>query len=73
MIYIEPAPVSEFDLNLQLPGLRALFRRRCANLFHYYHNSSSGHKVGSYSLFGDNWGLSTEDDTEAFSSAVPRE
>lgn len=62
MIYIEPAPVSEFDLHLQLPGLQALFRRRCANLFHYYRKSSVGHKVGAYSLFGDNWALSTEED-----------
>jgi len=62
MIYIEPAPPSDFDAYLQLPGLQEMFRRRSANLFHYYHKSSAGHKIGTYSMFGNNWGLSTEDE-----------
>lgn len=62
MLYIGPAPPSDFDAYLQMPGLQELFRRRSANLFHYYHKSSAGHTVGTYSIFGDNLGLSTEDD-----------
>ena len=62
MIYIQPAPPSDFDAYLQLPGLQEMFRRRCANLFHYYHKSGAGHKVGTYSIFGDNWGLLTKDE-----------
>jgi len=61
MLYIGPAPPSDFDTYLQMPGLQELFRRRSANLFHYYHKSSAGHTVGTYSIFGDNLGLSTED------------
>jgi len=62
MIYLQPAPPSDFDAYLQLPGLQEMFRRRCANLFHYYHKSGAGHKVGTYSIFGDNWGLLTKDE-----------
>lgn len=63
MLYIEPAPPSDFDAYLQMPGLQELFRRRSATLFHYYHKSRAGHTVGAYNIFGDNSGLSTKDGT----------
>ena len=62
MIYLQPAPPSDFDAYLQLPGLQEMFRRRCANLFHDYHKSRAGRKVGTYSIFGDNWGLLIKDE-----------
>lgn len=32
-MYLDPAPPSEFEKTLQLPGLRALFRDRCAGMY----------------------------------------
>jgi len=50
MIYLSPAPISEFDKTLHFPGLHSLYRRNCATLY--------AHDVGSektkYSNFGDN-------------------
>lgn len=36
MLYIDPAPVSEFEKSLMLPGLQQLFRKRSATLFRHY-------------------------------------
>jgi hypothetical protein len=37
MLYIHPAPTSEFDRHLQLPGLRELFRHKCSSTYNFYH------------------------------------
>ena len=46
MLYIDPAPFSDFDKYLQLPGLQDLFRRRSNAIWSYYRGSStSKHSV----------------------------
>lgn len=51
MLYLSPAPTSEFDKTLHFPGLCSLYRRNCAT--HYAHDVAS--KNTEYSNFGDNW------------------
>ena len=53
LLYLNPAPCSEFDKSLQFAGLRGLYRRNCT--VHYALHL--GLKGASYSLFGNNCGL----------------
>jgi hypothetical protein len=48
MLYIDPAPVSEFEESLQLPGLKALFRDFSTSIFDSLHKD----KEREYWLFG---------------------
>ena len=49
MLYIDPAPVSEFEKTLLLPGLQAMFRDHSSSIF--YSNKMNGNLV-EYGLFG---------------------
>jgi hypothetical protein len=49
MLYIEPAPLSEFEKTLLLPGLQALFRDHSSFVFYSTLDKSSPHEYG---LFG---------------------
>lgn len=51
MLYLCPAPNSEFDKTLHFPGLCSLYRRNCAT----YYAHDTGSKEVKYSNFGDNW------------------
>lgn len=55
VLYLSPAPSSEFEKSLQFPGLRGLFRRNCTA--HYANDL--GIKGGKFSLFGDDCGLNS--------------
>eukprot|EP00543_Licmophora_paradoxa_P018129 CAMPEP_0202478460 /NCGR_PEP_ID=MMETSP1360-20130828/94470_1 /ASSEMBLY_ACC=CAM_ASM_000848 /TAXON_ID=515479 /ORGANISM="Licmophora paradoxa, Strain CCMP2313" /LENGTH=847 /DNA_ID=CAMNT_0049105739 /DNA_START=1773 /DNA_END=4316 /DNA_ORIENTATION=- len=54
MLYVSPAPSSNFDRYLLLPGLQNLFRRQSAVV-----KASMSKPVGRslYSPFGDDWGI----------------
>ena len=54
MIYVDPAPTSEFEKYIALPGLKSLFRQRCAvsNKFLQKTMSSATDEVCPYTLFG---------------------
>mmetsp|Transcript_681 Transcript_681/g.976 ORF Transcript_681/g.976 Transcript_681/m.976 type:complete len:1208 (+) Transcript_681:145-3768(+) len=51
MLYIKPAPTSEFDKHFAMPGLQSLFRRHCAVLVAHLrgHNGDNFY----YSYFGE--------------------
>jgi len=49
MLYIDPAPLSEFEKTLLLPGLQAIFRDHSSFVFHSTMNKSSPYEYG---LFG---------------------
>lgn len=49
MLYIDPAPLSEFEKTLLLPGLQAIFRDHSSSLF--YSNKMNGN-LCEYGLFG---------------------
>ena len=53
MLYLTPAPNSEFEKSFQFPGLQGLFRRN--SIVHYANHV--GMKGGTFCLFGDNCGL----------------
>lgn len=55
MIYIAPAPESQFDRYLMLPGLQSLFRRN--NSVIYASCLGATQNDSHYSLFGDDRGL----------------
>jgi len=50
MMYISPSPESDFDRNLGLPGLKALFRRHCLAV---HENLRGVAKICVYTHFGD--------------------
>ena len=49
MLYIDPAPLSDFEKTLLLPGLQALFRDHSSSIF--YSNKMNGN-LCEYGLFG---------------------
>mmetsp|Transcript_29649 Transcript_29649/g.45871 ORF Transcript_29649/g.45871 Transcript_29649/m.45871 type:complete len:771 (-) Transcript_29649:142-2454(-) len=49
MLYIDPAPLSEFEKTLLLPGLQAMFRDHSSSIF--YSNKTNGN-LCEYGLFG---------------------
>jgi hypothetical protein len=52
MLYVDQAPTSELEKSFGLPGLRSLFRQRCAVSFsHLMRDSSSPQALSSYSHF----------------------
>jgi len=51
MMYISPAPESEFEKSLRLPGLKSLFRRHCSILHSHFQGRTEGFCV--YENFGD--------------------
>jgi len=55
MLYVSPAPKSDFEASLMLPGLRDIFRRHSSTLYALH----CGVPLSSctYSNFGDDWGL----------------
>lgn len=55
MLYVRPAPRSEFETYLGLPGLQALFRRNCALTQACIQRKELS--SCNYSMFGDDWGL----------------
>lgn len=55
MMYVGPAPESEFERSLMLPGLKSLFRRQCSTLHACYRGYTQ--ENCRYSIFGDDWGL----------------
>ena len=48
MLYVDPAPVSEFEESLLLPGLKALFRDFSTSIFISLHKDNKR----EYGLFG---------------------
>ena len=56
VVYASPAPLSSFEQQLLLPGLRNLYRRHSAVV--RAHVRSSGKCTASYRPFGDDWGIS---------------
>jgi len=54
-LYVSPAPESEFEKTLILPGIKSLFRRHGSTII--AHHCGYTQKDCHYSLFGDNWGL----------------
>jgi hypothetical protein len=48
MLYIEPAPLSEFEKTLLLPGLQALFRDHSSFEFYSTSDESSPHEYGPF-------------------------
>jgi hypothetical protein len=48
MLYINPAPVSEYEEGLLLPGLKALFRDFSQSVY----NSLHEYNVYEYGIFG---------------------
>jgi len=51
MLYLSPAPVSEFDRTLHFPGLHSLYRQNCATFYAY----DMGSEETKYSNFGEDW------------------
>lgn len=49
MLYIDPAPLSEFEKTLLLPGLQAMFRDHSSSIF--YSNKMNGN-IYEYGMFG---------------------
>lgn len=56
VVYASPAPLSSFEQQLLLPGLRDLYRRHSAVVRAYVR--SSGNSKALYSPFGDDLGIS---------------
>jgi len=56
VVYASPAPLSSFEQQLLLPGLRNLYRRHSAVV--RAHVRSSGKCTASYRPYGDDWGIS---------------
>lgn len=54
IIYASPAPLSDFDRFLGMPGLRNLFRRQCSVVKASLYSSNC---QCVYSTFGDDWGI----------------
>lgn len=54
MVYVAPAPSSSFEKQLQMPGLRNLFRRNCAILRAHV---TAPAMFCAYNNFGDDWGI----------------
>ena len=50
MLYIDPAPLSEFEKTLLLPGLQAIFRDHSSSIF--YSSLSSSSSCCEFGLFG---------------------
>jgi len=50
MLYVGPAPASEFDKTLHFPGLCSLYRRNCAT--YYANDVGGGSEEMEYSNFG---------------------
>lgn len=48
MLYVDPAPMSEFEKTLSLPGLRALFRDHSASIVHSAMGGGSPYKYGMF-------------------------
>lgn len=61
MLYASPAPLSQFEKHLQLPGLQNLFRRNCAVLRAYIQSEKA---ECTYSYFGDDAGIKPEESVE---------
>mmetsp|Transcript_12234 Transcript_12234/g.17390 ORF Transcript_12234/g.17390 Transcript_12234/m.17390 type:complete len:472 (-) Transcript_12234:236-1651(-) len=55
IIYLNPAPKSNYEKSLMLPGLKDLYRRNCAS--HYVSHFGFTQKDCCYNNFGDDWGL----------------
>ena len=55
ILYCSPAPVSRFEEQLQLPGLKNLYRRNCSVLKAHLRNYAC-----SYSFFGDDDGTAID-------------
>mmetsp|Transcript_27464 Transcript_27464/g.39318 ORF Transcript_27464/g.39318 Transcript_27464/m.39318 type:complete len:843 (+) Transcript_27464:106-2634(+) len=61
MMYISPAPESNYEMSLTLPGLKSIFRQHCAVLYSYLSGgaadrTSEQHQQGDtcrYQYFGD--------------------
>jgi hypothetical protein len=65
MLYIDPAPLSEFEKTLLLPGLQAIFRDHSSSIFY----SSMGESAcGKYTPFGYR---STQDSGPTSASNLP--
>lgn len=47
MMYVNPAPFSDFDKSLMLPGLQDLFRQRCATMWSHFRDKD----VSKYTSF----------------------
>jgi hypothetical protein len=50
-MYIDPAPLSDFEKQFTLPGLQQLFRTQCAVLLPYVKNSTAPSLNGPFSYF----------------------
>eukprot|EP00571_Detonula_confervacea_P014238 CAMPEP_0172297732 /NCGR_PEP_ID=MMETSP1058-20130122/647_1 /TAXON_ID=83371 /ORGANISM="Detonula confervacea, Strain CCMP 353" /LENGTH=855 /DNA_ID=CAMNT_0013006917 /DNA_START=472 /DNA_END=3039 /DNA_ORIENTATION=+ len=48
MLYIDPAPLSEFEKTLLLPGLQAIFRDHSSSIFYSAMSKSSPYEYGSF-------------------------
>mmetsp|Transcript_17679 Transcript_17679/g.50066 ORF Transcript_17679/g.50066 Transcript_17679/m.50066 type:complete len:1089 (-) Transcript_17679:373-3639(-) len=55
ILYASPAPISDFERNLGLPGLKDMYRRHCSVL-RAYHRSNGTADI-HYSCFGDDDGI----------------
>jgi hypothetical protein len=51
MLYIDPAPLSEFEKTLQLPGLQAIFRDHSASIFYSTLGKSSPYVYGPFGYY----------------------
>eukprot|EP00578_Thalassiosira_sp_NH16_P010951 CAMPEP_0181123530 /NCGR_PEP_ID=MMETSP1071-20121207/25955_1 /TAXON_ID=35127 /ORGANISM="Thalassiosira sp., Strain NH16" /LENGTH=963 /DNA_ID=CAMNT_0023208691 /DNA_START=531 /DNA_END=3422 /DNA_ORIENTATION=+ len=53
MLYVDPAPLSEFEKTLLLPGLQAIFRDHSASVFSFTLGKSSPYKYGPFGYYVD--------------------
>ena len=66
MLYIDPAPLSDFEKTLLLPGLQAIFRDHSSSIFYSTMNEGSPYQYG---LFG--YRKTQQEDTSTTSSNKP--
>lgn len=53
MLYVDPAPLSEFEKTLLLPGLQAIFRDHSSSIFYSTLGKSSPYKYGPFGYYVD--------------------
>jgi len=68
MLYVHPAPLSNFEKQLTMPGLQSLFRRHSAVVRAHLHVPI--HSC-TYSAFGDDWGIAKGDAINVKPTAMP--